>query len=583
MKKNLLVLLVAAWLATACRLTQDLAARQTQTLVDTPSLRETTLPAETPKITEPTPTPAGHRIGVRVVDGVGEFYDRATGEKFVPRGSNYIRLENQQAPGGSILFHSTFNTGSYEPDRAQQALTRMRAEGYNTVRVFLNGCCLENALGDPAGGLSPEYIANLVDFLNIAKANQIYVLLEPGHLPVTGGYIEILDSTWSEDFAGNSAAYLRPGGLQANIQQWRDLINELIRQDAPLDIILAYELRNEAFFDSNLPPFSLTSGKVQTANGKTYDMASAEDKQRMMDEGLLYWIDSLRAEILSLDPTALVTIGFFVPQEPHPARPGDPRQIKTRPAIWESSADFIDLHAYPGKELTLAQYVDNFGLDGMQAKPIIMGEFGAARSAFASEAGAAQALHDWQVDSCDYGFDGWLLWTWDTQEQSDFYNGLTGDGLIDQVLMPANRPDPCEPVNFSFFEYNLALGKVAQASSALPDQPPSGAVDGSTTNWWGAGAPAPQWIQIDLSEPSTIGSIRLVVSQSPEGDTRHQVWVGPTLEDLFLLHTFQGYTVDGQVLEFKPEDPIENVRIIRLTTTESPSWVGWQEIEVLAP
>ncbi len=31
-----------------------------------------------------------------------------------------------------------------------------------------------------------------------------------------------------------------------------------------------------------------------------------------------------------------------------------------------------------------------------------------------------------------------------------------------------------------------------------------------------------------------------------------------------------------------PESPTENVRYIRVNTRQSPSWVGWQEIEVLA-
>jgi hypothetical protein len=31
-----------------------------------------------------------------------------------------------------------------------------------------------------------------------------------------------------------------------------------------------------------------------------------------------------------------------------------------------------------------------------------------------------------------------------------------------------------------------------------------------------------------------------------------------------------------------PESPIENVRYIRVNTRQSPSWVGWQEIEVLS-
>ena len=359
------------------------APATTRSATSTPSAVPAT---PTPNITiQPTLTPPEHRIGVRVIDGVGEFYDRVTGEEFIPRGNNYIRLDNQIAPDGHVFFHSTFNVGSYDPDRVQQALETMRGEGYNTVRVMLNACCQANALGDPAGGVSPEYVANLTDFLNKAKAHGIYVLLEPGDIPATGGYIELMDSTWSQDFAGNSASLLRPGGLRANIQRWQDLIAELVRQDAPLDAIFAYELGNEIFFESNLPPFSLASGVVHTANGHTYDMASDQDKQRMMDEGLVYWIDTLRAEILNLDPTGLVTVGFFSPQEPHPSRIGDPRVIETRPAIWESSADFIDLHPYPGWDLTLPQYVDNFGMAGMEEKPIIMGEFGTARSSYATE------------------------------------------------------------------------------------------------------------------------------------------------------------------------------------------------------
>lgn len=531
----------------------------------------------------PASTPAEHRLGVRVVDGVGEFYDRVSGEKFIPRGSNYIRLADQVAPGGHIFFHSTFNIGSYDARRAEQALARMQAEGYNTVRIMLNGCCISNALGDPAGGVSTEYVGNLTDFLNKARAHEIYVLLEPGDIPATGGYIEIMDTTWSQDFAGNSVSLLRTGGLRANIQRWQDLIYELIRQGAPLDAIFAYELGNEIFFEANLPPFSLTAGVVQTANGKSYDLASDVDKQRMMDEGLVYWIDTLRGEILRLDPTALVTVGFFSPQQPHPNRIGDPRVIETRPAIWESSADFFDLHPYPGFELTLSQYAENFGMTGMQEKPIIMGEFGAARGSYATETAVARALHDWQVESCTYGFDGWLFWTWDTDEQTDFYNGLSGQYQIDQVLAPVNRPDPCLADDFDAFDHNLALDVSAKASRSLPDQPPSGAVDGDTQHWWGAGDFAPQWIQLDLGKPSRIGLIRLVITQSPAGETLHQVWVGQTIDQQYLLHTFEGYTVDSQVLEFQPAPLLENVRFIRVVTKKSPSWVGWKEIEVLAP
>lgn len=145
-----------------------------------------------------------------------------------------------------------------------------------------------------------------------------------------------------------------------------------------------------------------------------------------------------------MDPTALVGVGFFQPQSPNPTRIGDTRVIRTYAAIWESQADYIDLHAYPGTELTLAQYVENYEINGMQAKPIMMGELGAFKFAYPNSQAAAVALQAWQVESCQYGFDGWLLWTWDTEFNGEMYSALSDGGAINGVLAPVIRPDPCQ-------------------------------------------------------------------------------------------------------------------------------------------
>jgi hypothetical protein len=544
-----------------------------------PSITPTRIPTATQTLTLPPPE---HRIAIRVVDGSGEFYDRLSGEKFVPRGNNYIRLASQVGYSGEVFtYHSTFNTNEYDPAEVEAALSQMEEQGYNVVRVFIQGSCKEHCLGDPQGGLLDGYIANLADFLHKAKAHSIYVIITADGEPGSPYYNRLLDTTWSEDFGGTNKSYLTGGGVLVAQEFWQDLVEELLAQDAPLDAIFAYQLRNELFYEANAAPLSYTHGSFKTANGETYDLSTETDRQRMQNENLLYWIDQVRSAILERDPTALVTVGFFVPQEPIPARIGDPRLINTKPVIWESSLDFIDLHPYPGFGFSLPLYVENFGMSTMQVKPIIMGEFGAARSSFPSESETALALHDWQVESCQYGFDGWLLWTWDSEEQTDFYNGLTGKGWIDQVLAPANRPDPCQAGTFDFFEVNLALGAHAEASRSLPDQPASGAVDGTNSSWWGAGDFAPQWILLDLGVPQAVSSIRLVITQSPEGDTIHQVWVGETIDTLALQHTFEGYTVDGQVLELTPGSPLENIRYIRVNTRQSPSWVGWMEIQVL--
>lgn len=291
----------------------------------------------------------------------------------------------------------------------------------------------------------------------------------------------------------------------------------------------------------------------------------------------------MRLSILEVDPTALVSVGFFHPSLPNVSRIGDPRIAVTRPAIWDSQADFIDLHAYPGFELNLAQYMQNFGLDGQQAKPVIMGEFGGEVSRFASLDAAAQRFVDWQVESCQYGFDGWIFWTWDLTEQPDFFNARMGGGQIEKSLAPVTRPDACSAGAGAGLAVNLALHASTLASQSLPDQPPSNAVDGAPETQWGAGSGPQQWIEIDLPQPGTIAVIRLTVAQYPAGETVHQIWAGGSAEALSLVHEFHGLTADNQVLEFRPATDLTGIRVVRILTTQSPSWVAWKEIEVLGP
>jgi Cellulase (glycosyl hydrolase family 5)/F5/8 type C domain len=527
-----------------------------------------------PTVAQSTPT---HRIGVRVVNGVGEFYDRITGSKFVPRGSNYVHVGPQAVPGGGqIVYHTVFDPGKYDASRVETALQRMHGDGYNVVRIWLSF----NTLGDPSGGLSTAYLKNVVDFLNRAKANQIYVLVTQDWLPA-GKYSQILNQACCNLFAAGNLNYLSSPGLTANQVYFRDLIRELIALSAPLDSVFAFELRNELYFESDLPPLSLSSGQIRTANGQAYDMANPRDKERMMEENLPYWIDQLRAAIRDVDPTALVTVGFFAPQKPNKTRVGDSRLISTYPAIWQSHADFIDLHPYPGFDLNLKQYVENFQINGMQEKPIIMGEFGANANVYPSIEKAARALMAWQADSCQYGFDGWILWTWDDDEEPDFYNALSGDDLIEKVLAPANRPDPCVAQAPGLLENNVAAGKSVMASRSVAGSQPSNAADGDPSTWWVSGAFPPQWVEIDLGQPYDIQTIRLQLAQDPAGNTVQQIWVRGPSDALRLVHEFSGHTRDNQILEFKPAMPLSGVQHVKVVTAQGVSWPAWKEIEVI--
>jgi hypothetical protein len=131
---------------------------------------------------------------------------------------------------------------------------------------------------------------------------------------------------------------------------------------------------------------------------------------------------------------------------------------------------------------------------------------------------------------------------------------------------------------------NLAFGKGVTASRFGKGFEPALAVDGDPQTWWGASAPAPQWIQIDLGAPATIAAIRLKISQSPPGSTLHRLLVkGPETGGAFvMLQEFKGPTADRETLSFTPPQPLNNIQYVRVETLSSPSWVSWREIEVIA-
>jgi hypothetical protein len=129
---------------------------------------------------------------------------------------------------------------------------------------------------------------------------------------------------------------------------------------------------------------------------------------------------------------------------------------------------------------------------------------------------------------------------------------------------------------------NLALGKPVRASGELPDNAAVGAIDGDLGTLWNSGGGPVQWIEIDLGGSHPIRTVRLTVSQYPEGETTHRLLMRGASGDFQLLHTFSGNTKDGDVLEFTAPQAIAGIQYVRVETTESASWVSWREIEVIA-
>ncbi len=128
---------------------------------------------------------------------------------------------------------------------------------------------------------------------------------------------------------------------------------------------------------------------------------------------------------------------------------------------------------------------------------------------------------------------------------------------------------------------NLALGRHATSSSSIAGSGAGKAVDGDPDTLWSAGTGPPSWIQVDLGRAVRISTIRLTVSQYPDGRTRHRVTCATSAGGARrLLATLAGSTHDGDVLTVALDSPI-SCRLVRIETLTSLSWVAWREIEVI--
>ncbi|AST29510.1 discoidin domain-containing protein [Ralstonia pseudosolanacearum] len=154
---------------------------------------------------------------------------------------------------------------------------------------------------------------------------------------------------------------------------------------------------------------------------------------------------------------------------------------------------------------------------------------------------------------------------------------------VDRVFDAMNRPvQVTQQGGLPTSAATEALIKVVPvgvtASSTYSDNVPARVIDGVSSNAWIASGYAPQWIEVDLGAAVPLKKLRMLVSQSPAGQTTHVVTGGMNPAPTSVLQTVSRNTVDGQWLEVSLDTAV-SVRYIRISTTGSPSWVSWHELE----
>ena len=389
------------------------------------------------------------RLGVRTsADGKGEFYNTATGKSFQFRGNIFLYMKKASDITGA---QAMFIPGYYDRQRNLTDLKLMNKYGYNSVRVLLNPYEMANSTG---AGVDRAYTKNVAEFINDAKSQNMYVLLDITFLPKGGGYWpksipSQVDPQWANM---NSQSILVPGFVTGKRSFARDFVSSLKEEGADMDTVAGYNIYNEPSFPKNLKPISLTSGKFTAPNGVTYDMSSLADKERMIDESLVFFVDTVRNGIKEADSQALVNVGLFSPAYPHPDT-----IVRTAAIFSSSKADFVSLNVYPDAypSVSTDQSLSAIGISG--TKPVIIGAFGIYAGKVPSIKEAANKLVDFQTLTCSkYGMRGWFTYDWNMDmdpfwgKETHIYHVLESesgsigtDGVINRSLAPIYRPDPC--------------------------------------------------------------------------------------------------------------------------------------------
>lgn len=104
------------------------------------------------------------------------------------------------------------------------------------------------------------------------------------------------------------------------------------------------------------------------------------------------------------------------------------------------------------------------------------------------------------------------------------------------------------------------------------------AVNGTDATAWNAGGYPTHWIELDLKGTRTISGIRMATNHSPNGNATYQIYAGSSPNPTTLVDSITQFITTGDVLNVTFSSPVANVRYIRIVTTSSTSWVGWNEL-----
>ena len=391
------------------------------------------------------------RVAARSASPAGQFFLAIAGAPaFTPRGYDWTVYD------ASDDAHVTFSPGRYDAAAVDAMLSALGDDGMTTVRVLLDyhAQMPSGAYGiaGPATTTTAElyapYVANVIDFLRRARAHGIHVVIALLFVPQNQHYFDIIAANAPAGVTGTNLYYLSSGGIAAKTEYATAIVQAVAHADAGalLSTVMAWEIENEVNVVDNAQPFSSSQGLVTTADGSTYDMASANDRQLCADANIVHWANAVAAAVRAIDADALVSASVFTygavgrpgPSGLPAGQSPDPR-FPARPYILGvySTLSFLDFHVYPrpgSYSLDGDLATSEYGSIDRTTRPIFLGEFGAYRARYATPAEAAPEMVSLRAATFAAGFGGALLWTWDTSTQPELWSAADGGSAIRNAL-----------------------------------------------------------------------------------------------------------------------------------------------------